>query len=149
MREVKRWEVGYFKLRTEEIGLPTHLLLFYRNFNPSFLIKKESGDMRSPCCLCAYEFLQTIPTRSITKHVNVQSAVLSRFSNGIRARFSSPQRAHRLSGPPSLLSIGYRGDISLGIKRLGISADHSPPSSANFKNRGVIPPLQTPSCGGT
>jgi hypothetical protein len=40
--------------------------------------------------------------------------------------------------PPSLLSNGYRG---FGVKRPGREADHSPPSSAEVRNGGAIPPL--------
>jgi hypothetical protein len=50
--------------------------------------------------------------------------------------FSSPQRADRPWAPPSLLSNGYRG-----IKRQGREADHLPPSSAEVKKGGTIPPL--------
>jgi hypothetical protein len=40
------------------------------------------------------------------------------------------------------------GDLSLGIKRPGRGADHSPPSSAEVKKiRGAIPPLPN-SCNG-
>jgi hypothetical protein len=41
--------------------------------------------------------------------------------------FTSPQRPDRLWGPPS-------------VKRQGCEADHSPPSSAEFKNGGAILP---------
>jgi hypothetical protein len=51
--------------------------------------------------------------------------------------FSTPQRPDPLWGPPSLLSNGYRG-----VKQQGREADHSPPSSAEVKNGGVIPPLK-------
>jgi hypothetical protein len=33
------------------------------------------------------------------------------------------------------------GALSLGVKRLGCEADHSPPSSAGDMNGGAIPPL--------
>jgi hypothetical protein len=44
----------------------------------------------------------------------------------------------RLWGLPSLLSNGYRGALSLGVKRPGREADHSPQSSAKVKNGGAI-----------
>jgi hypothetical protein len=44
------------------------------------------------------------------------------------------QRPNRLWGSPSLVSNGYRGAISLGVKRQGHEAEHSPLSSANVKN---------------
>jgi hypothetical protein len=47
--------------------------------------------------------------------------------------FSSPCRPDRLWGPPNLLSNGYRGALSPGVKRAGREADHSPPTSAEFK----------------
>jgi hypothetical protein len=66
-----------------------------------------------------------------------------RFLEG--ARFFSSQRPHRhrLWGPPSLLFIGYPGGggaLSRGVKRQGREADHSPPSSAEVKKCGAIPP---------
>jgi hypothetical protein len=48
--------------------------------------------------------------------------------------FSSPPRPERLWGPPSLLSNGYRGALSLRVKQPGREADHSPLSSAEVKN---------------
>jgi hypothetical protein len=52
-----------------------------------------------------------------------------------------PQRPDRLWGPLNLLSNGYRGALSPRLKRPGREADHSPPSSAEVKNGGAIPPL--------
>jgi hypothetical protein len=46
--------------------------------------------------------------------------------------FSSPCLPDRLSGPPSLLSKGYRG-LSPELKRPGREADHSPPNNAEVK----------------
>jgi hypothetical protein len=41
------------------------------------------------------------------------------------------------------------GALSLGVKRPGREAEHSPPSSAEVKKRGDIPPLpNTPSWRG-
>jgi len=39
-----------------------------------------------------------------------------------------------LSSPPSLLSKGYRGPLTSGVKDPGREADHLPPSSAEVKN---------------
>jgi hypothetical protein len=50
--------------------------------------------------------------------------------------FSFPQRPDRLRGSPSLLSNGCRG-----LKRQKREADHSPPSGAEIKKGGAIPPL--------
>jgi hypothetical protein len=55
-----------------------------------------------------------------------------RFPAGAVKFFSSPPRPERLWGTPSLLSNGYQG-LSLGVKRPGREADHSPPSSAEVK----------------
>jgi hypothetical protein len=49
--------------------------------------------------------------------------------------FCSPQRPDRLWDPR------YSMVISPGVKRLCREADHSPPSSVEVKNGGVIPPL--------
>jgi hypothetical protein len=56
---------------------------------------------------------------------------------------SSPQRPDRLWGPPSLLSNGHGGPFSGG------KADHSPPSRAEVKNGGTLPPLPHMSSGHT
>jgi hypothetical protein len=57
-----------------------------------------------------------------------------RFPAGGWEFFPSPPRPERHWGPPSLLSSGYRGALSLGVKRPGREADHSPSSSAEVKN---------------
>jgi hypothetical protein len=43
-----------------------------------------------------------------------------------------------LTQPPSQW---LQGALSLGVKRVKSEADHSPPSSAEVKNGGAIPPL--------
>jgi hypothetical protein len=48
--------------------------------------------------------------------------------------FTSPPRPDQLWSPPSLLSSGLTGVLSLGVNRAGREADHSPPSSAEAKN---------------
>jgi hypothetical protein len=55
--------------------------------------------------------------------------------------FSNPQRTDQLWVPPSLPSIGYRGALSLALKRPMREADHSPPYSADINNVEAIPPL--------
>jgi hypothetical protein len=53
-------------------------------------------------------------------------------------RFSFiPQLPDRLSGTPNLISNRYGGTFSPGLKQPGCS----PPSSADVKNGGAIPPL--------
>jgi hypothetical protein len=47
--------------------------------------------------------------------------------------FFTPRRPDRLCGSTSLLSDGYRGALSPGVKWLGREADHSPPTSAEIK----------------
>jgi hypothetical protein len=46
----------------------------------------------------------------------------------------------RLLGTPILLSRGYRCAVSHGVKRQRREADHQPPSSAEVKNDGCVPP---------
>jgi hypothetical protein len=48
--------------------------------------------------------------------------------------FSSPLCPDRLWGHPSLLSNGYQGALSSGVKWLGREADHSPPPSTEVNN---------------
>jgi hypothetical protein len=58
--------------------------------------------------------------------------VTSRYST--RFKFlKSPRRPDRLWVPPNLLSNGYRGLISPGVKRPEREAFHSPPASAEVK----------------
>jgi len=45
-----------------------------------------------------------------------------------------PKRPNQVSDPPRLLFIGYRS-VSPGVKRQGRESDHSPLSSAEFKNK--------------
>jgi hypothetical protein len=53
---------------------------------------------------------------------------------GSRVRFlAEAGNLSLLSGPPGLLSNAYRGALSLGVKRPGREADHSPPPSAEVK----------------
>jgi hypothetical protein len=47
--------------------------------------------------------------------------------------FISPCRPDRLSGPPSLLSNGYGGVLSLSLMLPGREADHSLPTPAEVK----------------
>jgi hypothetical protein len=47
--------------------------------------------------------------------------------------FTSLRLPDRLWGPPNLLSNGYRGFFSWGVKRPGREADHSPPTVAEVK----------------
>jgi hypothetical protein len=43
---------------------------------------------------------------------------------------------------PAFYSMGTgEGAISSGVKRSGLEADHLPPSSAEVKNDGAVPPL--------
>jgi hypothetical protein len=51
--------------------------------------------------------------------------------------FSSPQCPDRFW----VLSNEYRGLFPRGVKQQECEVDHSPPSSAEVKNHGVIPPL--------
>jgi hypothetical protein len=52
-------------------------------------------------------------------------------------------------GPNQLLIQWVSGGCSPGVKQPECEADHSPPSSAEVKNDGVIPPLpSTPSWRG-
>jgi hypothetical protein len=62
-----------------------------------------------------------------------------RFPAGARF-FSSLQCSDRFWGPPTLLSNGYRR-LNPRVKREWREADHSPLSSAEVKNGGIIPPL--------
>jgi hypothetical protein len=52
------------------------------------------------------------------------------------SRIFPSQRPDRLRGPPSLISNGYKGVLSSGVKRQGREADHSPSTSAEIKKCG-------------
>jgi hypothetical protein len=60
-----------------------------------------------------------------------------RFSALIRDFSLLPHRSDRLWGPPSFLCNEYAGFVSLGLKRLGREAEHSPPSSVEVRNCGA------------
>jgi hypothetical protein len=77
---------------------------------------------------------------------------LIRYSDGLDGQgsnpgkskkfFSTSQGPDRLWGPLSLLTNGYRGDyFPREVKRSGREADRSPPSSAEVKNGGGMPPF--------
>jgi hypothetical protein len=70
----------------------------------------------------------------------LQSGRLKSNSRKGKQLFSSPQRLYRFWCRPSLLSNGYRG-FSPGVKRPRRKADRLPPSSAEVRNSGAIPPL--------
>jgi hypothetical protein len=66
-----------------------------------------------------------------------------RFPEGAGNFFSSPPRPERLWGPPKPLIQWVPGALSLGVKRPGREADHSPPSSAeNEWSYTSIPPIR-------
>jgi hypothetical protein len=78
---------------------------------------------------------------------------LSRYSDGLpagRLLFDSRQgqeiflystASGPTLGPTQSLMQCVPGAFSPGLKRQGREADHSPPSSAEVKNGGAIPPL--------
>jgi hypothetical protein len=55
--------------------------------------------------------------------------------------FSSSQHLDWFWGPASPSIQSVTGILSLGIRQLGLEADHFPPSNAEVKNGGAIPPL--------
>jgi hypothetical protein len=59
--------------------------------------------------------------------------------------FSSPCHPDQLWGPPNLLSNGYWGALSPGVKRPGREADHSPSASAKVKKMWIYA-TTTPIC---
>jgi hypothetical protein len=62
------------------------------------------------------------------------------ISDRCKRIFSPPQRPDRLRGPPTPHPTGT-GTLSLGVKRPGREADHSPTSTAEVNNGGAIHPL--------
>jgi hypothetical protein len=66
---------------------------------------------------------------------------LSRYSYGLDGHGSIRGRGKIVSGAHlATFPIGT-GDLPPEVKRQGREADHSPPSSAEVKNGGAIPPL--------
>jgi hypothetical protein len=84
-------------------------------------------------------------------YISEESEYLSRYSEGQpagRPEFDSRQGKififFTASRPPleHIQPIQWvPGALFPGVKRPGLEADHSPPSSAEFKNGGTIPPL--------
>jgi hypothetical protein len=60
---------------------------------------------------------------------------------GRRNIFFSSTVSRPALGPTSLFSTGYRGRFPGGVKWPGHETDHLPPSNAEVKNGGAIPPL--------
>jgi hypothetical protein len=77
----------------------------------------------------------------------VQPGQLIRYSDGIRVRrlgFNSWQRhtaSRQALGPIQPLVQWVAGFLSPGAKPPGREADNSPPSNAEVKNGGAIPPI--------
>jgi hypothetical protein len=72
-----------------------------------------------------------------------RGSIAVRGSDGIF--FSSPPRPDRFWGPPSLLSSGYLGAFTAGVKRPGRKPDYSPPSGVEVKNEwryAAAPPIR-------
>jgi hypothetical protein len=89
---------------------------------------------------------------SIRRHLRFVTNKRSRYSDGLRAgrpEFESQQGKdfsllHNVQSGRGAHPTSYpmgTGAISLGVKPPGCGADHSPPSSAEVKNVGAIPPL--------
>jgi hypothetical protein len=70
--------------------------------------------------------------------------LLTIIASEVEARFFSFARLQNMfQGPLILLSNGYRGLFSLGIKRQEHETDHSSPTSTEIKNTSIytsIPP---------
>jgi hypothetical protein len=97
-------------------------------------------------------FITCVPKRSLSfKNINNEIAQsVQWWTMGWTARVSIPGSARFLTTPQSLYRLWgslqshiqwVAGALSLGIKRQGREADRTPPSSAEIKNCGVIPPL--------
>jgi hypothetical protein len=87
------------------------------------------------------------------------AGIAQRYSARLRAGWSGFRSRQELGifhlitasrpalGPPQPPIQWVPGPLSLGVKRPEREANHSPPSSAEIKLRGAIPPLpNTPSC---
>jgi hypothetical protein len=80
-------------------------------------------------------------SRDSSVDITIGSGLVGRGSIPARGKklFSTTQLSDRLWDPPSLLSRKYRGAFSLGVKRSGFEAKHSPPSTAEVKIDGALP----------
>jgi hypothetical protein len=84
--------------------------------------------------------VHTIPSYFSKIHYVVKEPVYRR-ATGCTAWVRFPAASRLALSVPSLPSKGYRGALSLGVKRLGCETAHSPPFTAEVKNGGAIPPL--------
>jgi hypothetical protein len=74
---------------------------------------------------------------------------ITQYSYGLESQGSVTGRGKRFFSTASRSTLGptqppvqwVPGALSLGVKRPGLEADHSPPSSTKFKNGGAISPL--------
>jgi hypothetical protein len=117
-------------------------------FSPTFL------SVSTHCCLTEYRIGMAAPTTPpassadfirTTTGIDRDSAVgiatgYQLNDRGVRVRFpvgsrifSSPSRPDLFWGPSNLLSNGYWGLFTRGLKRPECEADHSPPSRAEVK----------------
>jgi hypothetical protein len=107
----------------------------YQSQVQSFGSSQTMSIANSTACRFHYNILRTT-------NMGNQTSFLARLGSfpGSARFFSFPQRPDRLWDPHSLLSKVYRGYFP-GVKRQARIADHSPPTSAEVKKSGAIPPL--------
>jgi hypothetical protein len=106
---------------------------------------------RSPKTWYSHENLKISPFITISTYIQ-ESAWLSRYSDGLRTGRPGFDSRHGKIFPFSTASRPAVGPsqppiqwvqraVYPGVKRPACEADHSPPSSADVRNGGAIPPL--------
>jgi hypothetical protein len=136
-------DVGRFDSRQRK-----HIFLWL--WDPSTLLSDGCRGLYTSTLTCLHSVGATLPMKStvpvffVTLLKIVERQAMG-WTSGFRVPaevrfFSTPWSSHRLWGPPSLPSDGYRGHFPRG--KSGEWWGHHPPaSSVEIKNGGAMPPL--------
>jgi hypothetical protein len=100
---------------------------------------------------CSNDAYEIVANSTLSRDISIGTVtgygLYGRGSIPVRNKkfFSTSHHPERFWVPPSLALNGYGGSFP-GAKRQGRESDHSPPSNAEAKNSGAIPPLHSLIC---